>query len=89
MLLQNLSIDQSRSRVYVLFILTFELILILVQFNEAGLHPMMVKNIELCGYQVPTPIQAYTIPAVLTGRDVIGIAQTGMEEEASSDLIAY
>ena len=29
------------------------------------------------GYRVPTPIQAYTIPAVLSGADVIGIAQTG------------
>jgi ATP-dependent RNA helicase DDX3X len=37
----------------------------------------MVKNIELCGYLTPTPVQAYTIPAVITGNDVIGIAQTG------------
>lgn len=37
----------------------------------------MVQNIELCGYSVPTPIQAYTIPAVLKGRDVIATAQTG------------
>lgn len=29
------------------------------------------------GYRIPTPIQAYTIPAVLSGADVIGIAQTG------------
>ena len=37
----------------------------------------MLKNIELCGYEVPTPIQAYVIPSVLNDRDVIGIAQTG------------
>jgi len=38
----------------------------------------MVKNIDLCAYKTPTPVQAYTIPAVLTGNDVIAIAQTGM-----------
>jgi superfamily II DNA/RNA helicase len=29
------------------------------------------------GYNLPTPIQAYTIPAVLSGADVTGISQTG------------
>jgi superfamily II DNA/RNA helicase len=37
----------------------------------------MVNNIDLCGYANPTPIQAYTIPAVLQNRDVIATAQTG------------
>lgn len=37
----------------------------------------MVENIKLCGYEIPTPVQAYTIPAVLQNRDVIGVAQTG------------
>lgn len=40
----------------------------------------MVDNIDLCGYEVPTPVQAYTIPAVLTGNDVIAVAQTGEHE---------
>lgn len=31
----------------------------------------------MCRYEVPTPIQAYTIPAVLTGHDLIAISQTG------------
>jgi ATP-dependent RNA helicase DDX3X len=38
----------------------------------------MRQNIRLCGYEFPTPIQAYAIPAVLTGHDLIAIAQTGM-----------
>jgi ATP-dependent RNA helicase DDX3X len=37
----------------------------------------MVENIDLCGYENPTPVQAYTIPAVLQSRDVIAVAQTG------------
>ena len=37
----------------------------------------MVENIALCGYVTPTPIQAFTIPAVILGRDIIGVAQTG------------
>lgn len=37
----------------------------------------MMGNIERCGYEVPTPIQAYSIPAVLTGNDLIAVAQTG------------
>ena len=47
------------------------------QFDAAGLHPIMRENIRLCRYDVPTPIQAYAIPAVLTHHDLIAIAQTG------------
>lgn len=46
-------------------------------FADAGLHPVMLQNISLAGYRNPTPIQKYTIPAIVQGRDVIGIAQTG------------
>ncbi|KAL9619830.1 MAG: hypothetical protein Q9160_005570 [Pyrenula sp. 1 TL-2023] len=52
-------------------------------FANAGLHPTMVQNIQLCGYEVPTPVQAYTIPAVLQNRDVIGVAQTGSGKTAA------
>jgi hypothetical protein len=47
------------------------------QYEDAGLHPAMLENVKKCGYNYPTPIQAYTIPALLTGHDVVGIAQTG------------
>ncbi|RAK74015.1 DEAD/DEAH box helicase [Aspergillus fijiensis CBS 313.89] len=52
-------------------------------FDDAGLHPIMRKNIELCRYAHPTPIQAYSIPAVLTGHDLIAIAQTGSGKTAA------
>ena len=47
------------------------------QFQQAGLHPIVVENIRLCQYTVPTPVQAYVIPAVLKKHDVIAVAQTG------------
>lgn len=47
------------------------------KFEDAGLHPVMLENVKLCGYAVPTPIQKYCLPAIGQGYDVIGIAQTG------------
>ncbi|MCB1420613.1 MAG: DEAD/DEAH box helicase, partial [Notoacmeibacter sp.] len=35
------------------------------------------------GYETPTPIQAKAIPVMLTGRDVLGIAQTGTGKTAA------
>jgi hypothetical protein len=55
-------------------------------FKSAGLHPVMVDNIDLCLYDWPTPIQAYTIPAVMKGFDVIATAQTG---ECQKDNIIW
>ncbi|PWY92862.1 DEAD/DEAH box RNA helicase [Aspergillus heteromorphus CBS 117.55] len=52
-------------------------------FDDAGLHPIVRENIRLCCYELPTPIQAYCIPAVLTGHDLIAIAQTGSGKTAA------
>lgn len=49
----------------------------MTKFEEAGLHPAMLRNVQLSGYVVPTPVQMYSIPAILKGEDVIAIAQTG------------
>ena len=46
-------------------------------FDKAGLHPVMRRNVDLAGYKVPTPIQMYCLPAIIQGHDVMGIAQTG------------
>jgi len=37
----------------------------------------MLRNVQLCRYKVPTPIQAYVLPSVFKNTDIIGIAQTG------------
>ncbi|EUC38875.1 hypothetical protein COCCADRAFT_32227 [Bipolaris zeicola 26-R-13] len=52
-------------------------------FEDAGLHPVMLKNVKLCQYGAPTPIQSYCIPAILTGNDVVAIAQTGSGKTAA------
>ncbi|KAJ3525590.1 hypothetical protein NM208_g11576 [Fusarium decemcellulare] len=52
-------------------------------FKDAGLHPAMLENVQLCGFDNPTPIQKYTIPSILQGHDVIGIAQTGSGKTAA------
>ena len=50
----------------------------IARFADAGLHPIMEKNVKLCGYTIPTPIQAYGIPIILQGHDLLAVAQTGM-----------
>ena len=49
-----------------------------MQFDHAGLHPIMLKNVKLCKYEAPTPVQSWTIPAILMGHDVLACAQTGI-----------
>jgi hypothetical protein len=49
----------------------------IADFGNAGLHPAMLRNVQLAGYEAPTPIQKYCIPAVGMGYDVIAVAQTG------------
>lgn len=43
----------------------------------------MLENIALCGYSVPTPIQAVCIPAILQGKEMVVCAQTGTGKTAA------
>jgi len=52
-------------------------------FAALGLGPALLKAVEEAGYTAPTPIQEQAIPIVLTGRDVLGVAQTGTGKTAS------
>lgn len=47
------------------------------RFEDAALHPVMLENVKLAGYTVPTPIQQYCVPAVAKGHDIVACAQTG------------
>ena len=52
-------------------------------FNDLGLAEPILKAIAAEGYTSPTPIQAQGIPAILSGSDVMGLAQTGTGKTAS------
>jgi superfamily II DNA/RNA helicase len=51
-------------------------------FAELGLSAKVQAAIQAAGYTSPTPIQAQAIPVAVTGRDVLGIAQTGTGKTA-------
>ena len=55
-------------------------------FDDAGLHPVMLANVKLAGYDVPTPVQAYCLPAILKGHDVVACAQTGLYQFRNQNL---
>ncbi len=55
-------------------------------FNQLNLHPLLAQAVAEHGYIHPTPIQASLIPVMLTGRDVIGQAQTGTGKTAAFAL---
>ena len=57
-----------------------------ILFSDLGLSEPILRAIEEKGYRHPTPIQAQAIPAVLSGRDVMGVAQTGTGKTASFTL---
>ncbi len=57
-----------------------------VAFGQFGLHPGIMKAIEASGYVSATPIQAKAIPIALSGRDVMGAAQTGTGKTAAFSL---
>ncbi len=55
-------------------------------FAALGLEPKILKALKELGYEKPSPIQAETIPALLAGRDVVGLAQTGTGKTAAFAL---
>jgi superfamily II DNA/RNA helicase len=52
-------------------------------FADFNLHPELLKNITFKGYKIPSPIQDQAIPTVITGKDVVGVANTGTGKTAA------
>ncbi len=57
-----------------------------LRFGDLGLPEPLLAALAEVGYESPSPIQAATIPALLSGRDVLGTAQTGTGKTAAFAL---
>ena len=55
-------------------------------FADLGLSAPVLEAVTEIGYETPSPIQAATIPTLLEGRDVVGLAQTGTGKTAAFAL---
>jgi ATP-dependent RNA helicase DeaD len=55
-------------------------------FGDLGLSDAVLKAVRDVGYETPSAIQAATIPPLLAGRDVVGLAQTGTGKTAAFAL---
>jgi ATP-dependent RNA helicase DeaD len=55
-------------------------------FSDLGLSDAVLKAVRDIGYETPSAIQAATIPPLLAGRDVVGLAQTGTGKTAAFAL---
>ncbi len=52
-------------------------------FRSLGLPELLLQSLEAMKFDVPTPIQAQTIPFALEGKDILGSAQTGTGKTAA------
>lgn len=57
-----------------------------LSFAELDLPAFLLETLEKVGYEKPSPIQQATIPALLQGRDIVGMAQTGTGKTAAFAL---
>nr|WP_318384576.1 DEAD/DEAH family ATP-dependent RNA helicase [uncultured Enterobacter sp.] len=55
-------------------------------FSDLGLKTSIIEALNDLGYEKPSPIQAECIPHLLSGRDVLGMAQTGSGKTAAFSL---
>ncbi|MDP2643496.1 MAG: DEAD/DEAH box helicase [Desulfobacterales bacterium] len=54
-----------------------------MNFGTFNFHPSVAAGAAAAGYETPTPIQQRAIPQVISGRDVMGLAQTGTGKTAA------
>ena len=57
-----------------------------MSFNNFGLSPEVVRGTQAMGFAEPTPIQLRAFPIILSGKDLVGTAQTGTGKTAAFAL---
>ena len=55
----------------------------LFEFSDCEVHPILLNNLSLFGYNKPTPVQQYVIPVSLLRKDLMACAQTGSGKTAA------
>jgi len=54
-----------------------------MSFEKFNLHSKITAGVQAIGYTVPTPVQLQSIPPIMEGKDVLGLAQTGTGKTAA------
>ena len=54
-----------------------------MKFNELNLDESVLQALDAMNFKECTPVQEHTIPVILEGRDLIGVAQTGTGKTAA------
>ncbi|MBN8883232.1 MAG: DEAD/DEAH box helicase [Salana multivorans] len=57
-----------------------------ISFSDLGLPEDLLGAVEALGFTTPTPIQVEAVPVLLSGRDIVGVAQTGTGKTAAFGL---
>lgn len=57
-----------------------------LKFDDLGLSPEVLEGVQKAGFETPSPIQAKAIPIFLSGKNLLGTAQTGTGKTAAFTL---
>ena len=58
-------------------------------FDDAGLYESFLTNVKKAHYEKPTPVQKYSIPIIMAGRDLMACAQTGSGKTVSTHMTCH
>ena len=72
-----------RTKSYIFYLRNLKRLFVKMKFNELTLDDEVLQALDAMNFKECTPIQEHTIPVILNGRDLIGVAQTGTGKTAA------